>query len=247
MQISELYGAINTDTLEFSDGMVNRMKRCRTIIDVSFNFQLASVMRSYSKTRDSQMGMEKVTKPQFFHSLFLFYFKSSSIRMNITSIIGNGSFSMDPSIHYGSKTWTQLIDSDYLFASINFLSFQLLDDSKILCLANGERISLSGQTRILFEVDSLFNASPATVSRCAMVYLDPTDLGYLPYLNHWYRLKLPPSLSDNGIDYLRELMNFSLEKGLFVKVRIDDQFISIFIVRFQFSPFTQRSLAHANS
>ena len=76
-----------------------------------------------------------------------------------------------------------------------FSPFQLLDDSKILCLANGERIGMSGHTRILFEVDSLVNASPATVSRCAMVYLDPVDLGYMPFLNYWYRCKLPPDIS----------------------------------------------------
>jgi dynein heavy chain, axonemal len=89
-----------------------------------------------------------------------------------------------------------------------------LDDSKILCLANGERIGMSGQTRILFEVDSLANASPATVSRCAMVYLDPSDLGYVPFLNHWYRCQLPTTLPSTAIVYLREFMDFSLEKGL---------------------------------
>ena len=84
---------------------------------------------------------------------------------------------------------------------------------KILCLANGERIGMSGQTRILFEVDSLMNASPATVSRCAMVYLEPSDLGYVPFLNHWYRCKLPATLPESAIAFLHELMDFSLEKG----------------------------------
>ena len=47
----------------------------------------------------------------------------------------------------------------------------VLDDSKILCLANGERISLTPGMRLLFEVDDMSKASPATVSRCAMVYM----------------------------------------------------------------------------
>ncbi len=72
---------------------------------------------------------------------------------------------------------------------------------------------MSGHTRILFEVDSLVNASPATVSRCAMVYLDPSDLGYTPFLNYWYRCKLPPTLPETAIAFLRELMEFSLDKG----------------------------------
>ena len=46
-----------------------------------------------------------------------------------------------------------------------------LDDSKLLCLANGERVQLLPGMRILFETDDLSNASPATVSRCGMVYM----------------------------------------------------------------------------
>ena len=78
-------------------------------------------------------------------------------------------------------------------------------------MANGERIGMSGQTRILFEVDSLVNSSPATVTRCAMAYFDPIDLGYIPFLNYWYRCKLPTELPESGIDFLRELMDFSLD------------------------------------
>ena len=50
----------------------------------------------------------------------------------------------------------------------------VLDDSKVLCLANGERISLTPGMRMLFEVDDLSQASPATISRCAMVYMVST-------------------------------------------------------------------------
>lgn len=51
----------------------------------------------------------------------------------------------------------------------------VLDDSKVLCLANGERIALADGMRLLFEVDNLSQASPATISRCAMVYMVSTS------------------------------------------------------------------------
>ena len=47
----------------------------------------------------------------------------------------------------------------------------LLDDTRTLSLANGERVKLAEGMRLLFEVDSLREASPATVSRCGMVYM----------------------------------------------------------------------------
>lgn len=48
----------------------------------------------------------------------------------------------------------------------------VLDDSMTLCLSNGERIKLKQNIKMIFEVTDLSYASPATVSRCGMVYVD---------------------------------------------------------------------------
>ncbi|OON18218.1 ATPase family protein, partial [Opisthorchis viverrini] len=61
----------------------------------------------------------------------------------------------------------------------------VMDDNKLLTLVNGERIRLQPYCSLLFEVADLQYASPATVSRCGMVYVDPTNLGYTPYWQSW--------------------------------------------------------------
>ncbi|KAI3386976.1 hypothetical protein SNEBB_002464 [Seison nebaliae] len=61
----------------------------------------------------------------------------------------------------------------------------VMDDNKLLTLANGERIRLQAHCALLFEVGDLQYASPATVSRCGMVFVDPKNLGYNPFWQKW--------------------------------------------------------------
>lgn len=54
----------------------------------------------------------------------------------------------------------------------------VMDDNKILTLANNERIPLKGHMRMIFEIRDLRFASPATVSRAGILYISD-DSGYL--------------------------------------------------------------------
>lgn len=62
---------------------------------------------------------------------------------------------------------------------------QVMDDNRLLTLQNGARYRLKPYCNLLFEVFDLQHASPATISRCGMVYVDPKNLGYEPYFNSW--------------------------------------------------------------
>jgi len=63
----------------------------------------------------------------------------------------------------------------------------VMDDNKLLTLPNGDRIQLKDHCKLLFEVGDLQYASPATISRCGMVYVDPKNLGYHPFYKRWLK------------------------------------------------------------
>lgn len=65
----------------------------------------------------------------------------------------------------------------------------VMDDNKLLTLPNGERIRLQPHCALVCETFDLQYASPATISRCGMVWVDPKNLGYSPFYERWVRLR----------------------------------------------------------
>jgi len=77
----------------------------------------------------------------------------------------------------------------------------VLDDNKKLCLISGEIIKLTERMTMMFEVEDLAEASPATVSRCGMVYVTPEKLGWEPLLHNWVA-RLPAGMKEDGMQQM---------------------------------------------
>ena len=71
--------------------------------------------------------------------------------------------------HSTKKKWIQLdgpVDH-YWVENLN----SILDENRKMNLPNGETIGLSQGMCLLLETDNLRNVTPATISRCGLVYL----------------------------------------------------------------------------
>ena len=67
------------------------------------------------------------------------------------------------------------IDTDWV-ENLNSVLRSVLDDNKKLTLVTGESIPLNERMRVIFETNDLSNCSPATISRCGLVFMDDDSI-----------------------------------------------------------------------
>ena len=104
----------------------------------------------------------------------------------------------------------------------------VMDDNKVLTLVSNERIPLTPAMRMVFEIESLRNATPATVSRAGILFINETDVGWAPFAESWvsrreseteksclmgffdkYVPQLISALKEKSVEYLTPVMTIS--------------------------------------
>ncbi|KAL5256854.1 hypothetical protein ACHWQZ_G011949 [Mnemiopsis leidyi] len=206
VSLEKLYGQFDKDSYEWSDGILATIIRrfakestpyqmdgtpSRTGASAKSRFSAKSLSRSSFNTSKSAGGATPSDEQRSLPDTPASNAKSDIVTNNWKWLVLDGP--VDP-------VWVENLNT-------------VLDDTRTLCLANGERVPLLPRMRILFEVDDLSYASPATISRCGMVYMDPVELGWRPFVERW-KHDLPSNLPESGKKYLITLLEISVDAGL---------------------------------
>lgn len=102
------------------------------------------------------------------------------------------------------------------------LNSSVLDDNKMLTLPNGERLNLPPSVRIMFEVETLKYATPATVSRCGMVWFSNDIINSDMLVRHYSDLlkySVFEDLDEDGVSGATQQPNIARDtQGIVVEV-----------------------------
>ncbi|ETM55018.1 hypothetical protein L914_01719 [Phytophthora nicotianae] len=113
----------------------------------------------------------------------------------LSSIMRNMSKNVPPFSESQTYKWV-VLDGDIDAVWIESMN-TVMDDNKVLTLVSNERIPLTKSMRLVFEISSLVNATPATVSRAGIIYVDEGHIGWYPVVESW--LQQRESSAEAGI------------------------------------------------
>ncbi|CAM9180031.1 unnamed protein product [Ectocarpus fasciculatus] len=88
----------------------------------------------------------------------------------------------------------------------------VMDDNRILTLINGDRIPLTPSMSLVFETQDLRVASPATVSRAGMIYIDASEMDWNCYVNSWVAKKF--GNDEESAQFMKDLFEKWIPKTL---------------------------------
>jgi dynein heavy chain len=103
----------------------------------------------------------------------------------------------------------------------------VMDDNRLLTLPNGERIRLQTHCALICETFDLQYASPATISRCGMVWVDPQNLGYTPFYVRWAKKRCAHPSREHELEPLTECYEKYAKKCVdyVLEGMVDGQFV----------------------
>ncbi|KAL4513647.1 hypothetical protein Ndes2526A_g04979 [Nannochloris sp. 'desiccata'] len=160
-------------------------KTLQRALQLSGHIAVAKVINPKSVTRDELYGCLHPQTREWKEGLLSATYRSMAAAHSSGAASGT-------SASTGHHQWIVLdgdIDPEWI-ESMN----TVMDDNKMLTLASNERIALAPSMRLLLEISHMNHASPATVSRGGVIYMNAEDVGWRATADSWLSGHSSPEL-----------------------------------------------------
>jgi dynein heavy chain len=150
------------------------------------------------------------------NELFGCYTKSKEWRNGVLSMIMKNQNKCEEKYKKSHvHKWT-ILDGDVDPEWIESLN-TVMDDNKVLTLVSNDRIPLTADMRLIFEISNLKHANPSTVSRGGVLFVNETDIGWQPFVNSWLDRSQPyMRMADDGLSLQYPMIN-DVAKAVFFR------------------------------
>lgn len=212
--------------LQAEDSFLLKVEQYQELLDVRHSVMLVgpagagktsiwkALMGCINYEQPSPIGVFEVVNPKSVTSDELYGFMTLARDWKdgiLSTLMRNMSKNSNPFKASQTTKWVVLdgdIDAEWI-ESMN----TVMDDNKVLTLVSNERIPLSDAMRMVFEIESLANATPATVSRAGILYINESDIGWKPLVESWAQRRkhemeraIFPRLFRSYVDKILDLM-----------------------------------------
>lgn len=213
--------------LQYDDMFVNKTCNFQVLLDVRHSVMLLgpsgcgkttiwkTLQAAYNLDKPKKVCVAETVNPKALtgDELYGYMTLAKDWKDGTLSIIMRGMSKnfADQGFHdYQIAKWVVLdgdIDAEWI-ESMN----TVMDDNKVLTLVSNERVPLSPSMRMVFEINSLKNATPATVSRAGILFINEVDIGWRPLMETWVHNRKNaaernylPSLFERYVETLQEI------------------------------------------
>jgi dynein heavy chain, axonemal len=142
----------------------------------------AAMLAGSSKAQSIQLPVVRIVVSYIIILTFITYTTIKTVCFAILTGMSKN-FSDQGFYEYQTYKWV-VLDGDIDAVWIESMN-TVMDDNKVLTLVSNERVPLSDAMRMVFEINSLKNATPATVSRAGILFINESDVGWRPFVDSW--------------------------------------------------------------
>ncbi|VTZ67411.1 dynein heavy chain, putative [Plasmodium chabaudi chabaudi] len=190
---------LKESNLQIDDNFILKVKQLKDLMDVRHcvfilgedgcgkSSVIEILIKSLNKIKEN--CLHEIINPKSIESYELYGYLTKNnewVDGALSSIMRKMSRNISPYNEY-TKHKIILLDGNIDAEWIESMN-TVMDDNKVLTLVSNERIPFTKEMHLFFEITNMKYASPATVSRGGVLYINKGDISYKLFISSWINL-----------------------------------------------------------